>query len=470
MKMLKLICLSLLTFNLPAMALIINVPSQYTTIQSAINASSNGDTVLVLPGTYFENIIYRGKKIVLTSLYYQSNDYSFIQTTIINGSNPSHPDSASCVRMHNGEDSTTVLQGFTITGGKGTKWTDEQGAGLYREGGGILTALCNPVIQHNIVTGNEAIGGGVFSTGGGGMRMGNGYIRVFNNIVTNNTALYGAGIVLNHAGGEYRNNLIYKNYGSQQFGAGSGMWLNGSSLRPRSIENNTIVFNTADIGNPGVYSSGVGATFRNNIVWGNSGGLNSQIFGGNIIVRYCDVQGGYAGGGNINVYPQFDTTNYYIASGSPCIDIGDSSVIYNDPPDLVNPSLAKWPARGTVRNDLGAYGGPGSKVIANTVVGIKSGGNIINAADFRLSQNYPNPFNPETTIEYFVPVRSFIRLNVYNIAGQKLESIVNETQSEGLHSTKWNGQNLSSGVYFYELIASNERQSFSEKKMMILLK
>lgn len=468
--MFKLICLFLLAINLPVMGLIRNVPSQYSTIQSAINASLNGDTVLVQPGTYLENINFRGKKIVLTSRYYQFNNFSFIQSTIIDGSNPTHSDTASCVIMHNGEDSTTVLQGFTITGGKGTKWTDEQGAGLYREGGGILTALCNPVIQHNIVTGNQAISGGVVSTGGGGMRLGNGYIRVYNNIVTNNTALYGAGIVLNHAGGEYRNNIIYKNYGSQQFGAGSGMWLNGTSLRPKAIENNTVVFNTANSGNPGVYSSGVSASFVNNIVWGNSGGSNTQIFGASITVRYCDVQGGHPGGGNINVNPQFDTTNYYIISGSPCVDKGDSSTIYNDPSDPVNPILAKWPARGTLRNDIGAYGGPGSKVIANTVVSIEAVGNIFTMRDFHLKQNYPNPFNPVTNIEYFIPVRSLVQLNIYNIVGQRLETILNETKSEGLHSIQWNGQHLSSGVYYYELIASYKGQNYREKRPMILLK
>ncbi|MDQ3019089.1 MAG: T9SS type A sorting domain-containing protein [Bacteroidota bacterium] len=466
MKMLKLICLFLLALNLPAAALVINVPSQYSTIQSAINASSNGDTVLVQPGTYLENINFRGKKIVLTSRYYQANNYSFIQSTIINGSNPPNPDTASCVIMHNGEDSTTVLQGFTITGGKGTKWTDEQGAGLYREGGGILTALCNPVIQHNIITGNQAIGGGVFSTGGGGMRLGNGYIRVFNNIITNNTAFYGAGIVLNHAGGEYRNNIIYKNYGSQQFGAGSGMWLNGNSLRPKFIENNTIVFNTAIFENPGVYSSGVSATFINNIVWGNSGGLNTQVSGASIIVRYCDVQGGYAGGGNINIYPQFDTTNYYIASNSPCIDKGDSSAIYNDPADPVNPTLAKWPARGLLRNDLGAYGGPGSKVIANSIVAINSEENITGVIDFHLNQNYPNPFNPVTKINYELRITNYVSLNVYGILGNEITKLVSEKQNAGRYEVDFDGSNFSSGVYFYKLQTDN----FSETKKMTLIR
>ncbi len=100
----------------------IKVPQDFTTIQGAINASTNGDTVLVASGTYYENINFNGKNIVLTSNYGITGDASYIKSTIINGSTPAHPDTASCVRIISGEDSTAVLQGFTLTGGKGTKW------------------------------------------------------------------------------------------------------------------------------------------------------------------------------------------------------------------------------------------------------------------------------------------------------------------------------------------------------------
>jgi hypothetical protein len=99
----------------------LKVPLNYPTIQAAILASTNADTIEVSPGTYFENINFRGKKILVTSLFYLTKDTSYISSTIINGSTPINPDTASCVIFNSGEDSTSILQGFTLTGGKGTK-------------------------------------------------------------------------------------------------------------------------------------------------------------------------------------------------------------------------------------------------------------------------------------------------------------------------------------------------------------
>lgn len=469
MKILKLICLSFLSLNLTAEAVIINVPAQHSTIQAAINASSDGDTVLVQPDTYFENVIFRGKNIVLTSKFYQNNDYSIIGSTIINGSTPAFPDTASCVLIIDNEDSTTVLQGFTLTGGSGTKWTDEHGAGLFREGGGVLVAYSSPVIQHNIISGNHAIEGGVFSTGGGGMRIGDCYCRVFNNIITNNSARYGAGIVLNYTGGEYRNNVIFKNFGSRDFGSGSAMWINSVFSRPKIIENNTLVLNTAITGTAGMYGNGTQAIVRNNIIWKNTSTTSVQISGSGLQVRYCDVQGGFSGAGNINADPDFDSTNYYLKSNSPCTDKGDSSLIYNDPEDPMNPGLAKWPSRGTVRNDIGAYGGPGCKVIANTVVGINNRGNDLIPERFYLKQNYPNPFNPTTNLEFGISNSGFVSLKIYNMLGKEVATLVNSNLNAGSYNYQLSADNyqLTSGVYFYKLEIDG---NIIDTKRMVLLK
>jgi len=469
MKTSILIIISLIILSIKADANIINVPSQYSTIQAAINASVNGDTVLVQPGTYMENLNFRGKKIVLTSIFYQNKNINAIRSTVINGSNPLYPDTASCVIINNHEDSTTVLQGFTITGGAGTKWMDEYGAGLYREGGGLLIQYSSPVIQNNIITGNTAISGGVISTGGGAVRIGDSYPRFFNNIVSDNSARYGAGIVLNYTGGEYKNNLIFNNYGSMDFGAGSGIWVNGFFTRSISIINNTIVSNSAVSGNPGIYGNGgVVAFIKNNIIWGNTSPNNVQIASGNFTVRYCNVQGGYNGAGNINLDPEFDTTNYFLKTTSPCIDRGDSGSIYDDPADLINQSNAKWPAMGTRRNDIGAYGGPESKNISNTIVGINNIISTTSPENFKLQQNFPNPFNPTTVINYVINSTDagIVNLKIYDIIGNEIATLVNEKQSSGNYSVTFTGIGLASGVYFYQLTAGRN----TEVKSMILLK
>jgi len=92
---------------------------------------------------------------------------------------------------------------------------------------------------------------------------------------------------------------------------------------------------------------------------------------------------------------------------------------------------------------------------------------------FALSQNYPNPFNPSTTIAYDIPEGKevFVRLNVYNIRGQLVRTLVNETINEGSYKIEWdgkdnNGRYTASGVYFYRIQAGE----FSQTRKMVILK
>ena len=72
---------------------------------------------------------------------------------------------------------------------------------------------------------------------------------------------------------------------------------------------------------------------------------------------------------------------------------------------------------------------------------------------FKLLQNYPNPFNSSTTLDYYLPQSIYMNLSVYNIAGQKVATLVNSNMSLGNHSVSFNGSNLASGVYFYRFEA-----------------
>jgi len=87
--------------------------------------------------------------------------------------------------------------------------------------------------------------------------------------------------------------------------------------------------------------------------------------------------------------------------------------------------------------------------------------------EFTLSQNYPNPFNPSTTIKFNLPVKSSIKLEVFNILGQMVSTLIDGSLEAGQHSVEFNPQNLSSGVYIYKLSTD---QNFNFTRKMILLR
>jgi flagellar hook assembly protein FlgD len=83
-----------------------------------------------------------------------------------------------------------------------------------------------------------------------------------------------------------------------------------------------------------------------------------------------------------------------------------------------------------------------------------------------LSQNYPNPFNAKTSIEYALPSDSHVKIEIYNLLGQSIETLVEEDQSAGYHQVLWNAGDAPTGVYFYRI----EAAGFTATKKMLLAK
>jgi hypothetical protein len=132
----------------------IHVPADQPTIQAGIDAAVDGDTVLVAPGTYVENIDFLGKAIIVMSSGEPID-------TIIDGMNPANPDFGSVVTFSNREGTDSVLEGFTLQRGIGLRLEP-----FTRLGGGILIYQSSPTIINSIISQNclnNGIGGGIFN-------------------------------------------------------------------------------------------------------------------------------------------------------------------------------------------------------------------------------------------------------------------------------------------------------------------
>jgi hypothetical protein len=123
----------------------------FTVIQEAYLAASSGDTVLVFPGTYFENVhIYRSIDITMGSLFLITQDQTYVKNTVINGNQ-----TGSCITIHNTGDISIIINGFIITNGSGYEDSER--------GGGIFISNCSPVIKNCIIEYCTAqTGGGIY--------------------------------------------------------------------------------------------------------------------------------------------------------------------------------------------------------------------------------------------------------------------------------------------------------------------
>ena len=99
------------------------------------------------------------------------------------------------------------------------------------------------------------------------------------------------------------------------------------------------------------------------------------------------------------------------------------------------------------------------------IIGISQTGNEI-PEDYRLYQNYPNPFNPSTTIKFNIPEQRTVKIDIFDITGRVIETIVNRELEAGYYEINWDASKFSSGVYFYTIHAGD----FLQTKKMVLVK
>jgi hypothetical protein len=138
---------------------------------------------------------------------------------------------------------------------------------------------------------------------------------------------------------------------------------------------------------------------------------------------------------------------------------------------------SSWPLSNRGWENTGTYAGSRDRSLQDMVIGVMVDGHVgiedegTLPSNFALNQNYPNPFNASTEITFRTPIQSKVSLEIFNLAGQKIATLANDTYDAGEHTVIWNstsdnGKVVSSGVYFYRLQVDNR----SETKKMVLIK
>jgi len=98
--------------------------------------------------------------------------------------------------------------------------------------------------------------------------------------------------------------------------------------------------------------------------------------------------------------------------------------------------------------------------------GINNSSNPLTPNEYMLYQSYPNPFNPSTKIKYTLPKAEKVKIEVFNLLGQRIETLINKQRPSGSHEVEFTSKDLPSGVYLYRI----EAGEYQEVKKMILMK
>jgi len=456
-------------------------------------------------------------------IYARYCDGAIISNNTISGNRAYRGGGMSCIRDNNITVSDNIVSGnYSFASGPSMRFQRSSGLitrnlayGNWSEsfhagnGGGIYTRKCGRdlIVSENIVTGNNAAGKG------GGIFCRNASTTIINNTVTGNTASFGGGFCAREYGHPLLINNIFWGDTSEN---GQEISLLNLSSDPCTL---TVLYCDVEGGESGVLVQ------PNCILNWSSGNLDSDpIFSGpgakDFHLRWhspCIDAGDFS---------RTDPDGTRSDIGALYFDQDVKGIVELYPPEtpIVIPpeggafTYDRWvfnPCDDTLIVDLWSYlyvlgdgrSGPfdqhsdrfipphdslGENNISGYVSGLKPAGDytlvcyigdypsgIIDSSyfyfskevpppprNYALSQNYPNPFNATTMVNYQLPVDGYVKLEVYNMLGQKVATLVDSRQQTGYRSVTWDASNISSGLYFYKLTAGD----FTETRRMMLVK
>jgi hypothetical protein len=156
-------------------------------------------------------------------------------------------------------------------------------------------------------------------------------------------------------------------------------------------------------------------------------------------------------GNDVGMYVSFNTgaSWEFLGQGIPVVTVGDIKI---------HPTSNYLVA--------GTHGRSMYKINLNNVTSAEQNDDDIIASDFVLEQNYPNPFNPVTKIKYSIPQETEVTIKVFDILGEEVMTLVNKKQEAGIYDVEFDGSNLVSGIYIYQMLAGD----FSNTKKMLIVK
>jgi len=417
----------------------IHVPGDQPTIQAGLDSAVEGDTVLVAPGTYYENIIWpavNGIKLI----------GSGEENCIIDGGSQSN------VILFNENlgvtiDTTTIISGFTCQNGTA------QGETEYRYGGGICCYECDPKFKNVIITGNYA------TLSGGGLFCDESNLILADVTICDNSALVHAGGLLCYSSDIRLTNVTIDGNSAESEG--------GAYFR----SSNPSLYNVRICDNSSLFVGGVA------IQWDSNATLTNVTIAGN----YSPEVGGICLGSSFVSLQNCIIWNYasvevlFWYTGEPCslaiacsnIEGGEASIetdelstvlwlennidadpLFCDPNNDDYRLQLDSPCRTDVCGFMGYTGetceGEGVEELA------------AHPSGFYLADAYPNPFNPVTTIKFTLPHPQDIQVAVYNLLGQQAATLADGPHSAGIHQITFDGSGLASGVYVYRLVADNQ--------------
>jgi parallel beta-helix repeat protein len=363
MKTICQLSICIVLFTTISFADILNVPSvQYPTIQAGIDSAFTGDTVLVTENTYYENINFKGKAIIVASEFITDSDTSHISKTIIDGSQSSISDTGSVVLFVSGEDTNSVLYGLTITGGTGTILPefDERG------GGGILINASGGRVSYNKIIKNSLTYRGVVGAGIFAGTEENQYVIIEENFIDSNTSITtqewaeGGGIGIDQGGvtrvinNKITNNSLVVQGEGFTLGAGIISWAKWGLLKGRSLIKGNVIKN--NICQP--------STDRN---WNRGAGLyledsNVQLVNNKIIHNYFIDN--FGRGGGIYIWKSAAEIINNVLSENFARDGGGIYIRDTDSVQVINNTIIG----NTAENGCGIYTQDSEFLVMNTIL------------------------------------------------------------------------------------------------------